>query len=93
VSHPAARTKRTTSENKLETDPAVRLFLFLGTAAAAYALSLFTPYGTGHSAWIAAIFVAGFYDVPLNFEKDGLGNRVLEKLKMKLSFQGVSLEN
>jgi putative nucleotidyltransferase with HDIG domain len=58
VSHPAARTKRTTSENKLETDPAVRLFLFLGTAAAAYALSLFTPYGAGHSAWIAAIFVA-----------------------------------
>ena len=58
MSHPAARTKRTTSENKLETDPAVRLFLVLGTAAAAYALSLFTPYGTGHSAWIAAIFVA-----------------------------------
>ncbi|NBS50481.1 MAG: hypothetical protein EBS97_07770 [Verrucomicrobia bacterium] len=58
MNQPAARTKRTTSENRLETDPAIRLLLFLGTAAAAYALALLTPYGTGPSAWIAAVFVA-----------------------------------
>lgn len=55
---PAARTRRTLLEHRLENNSSLRFFLFFATAAAAYTLSLFTPAGTGPSAWIAAIFVA-----------------------------------
>ena len=58
MSRPPSLNRRTPSEHRLETDPIVRFFLFLGTSVAAYSLSLFTPAGAGPSAWIAAIFVA-----------------------------------
>ncbi len=49
---------RGATENRLESDRRIRFTLFLLTAAAAYGLSLFTPAGSGPSAWIAATFIA-----------------------------------
>ncbi len=49
---------RGATENRLESDRRIRFALFLFTAAAAYGISLFTPAGSGPSAWIAATFIA-----------------------------------
>ncbi|NCY20414.1 HDIG domain-containing protein [bacterium] len=57
---------RAATENRLESDPRIRLLIFTLAGACAYGLSLLTPAASGPAIWIAPVFSSGVLPMVLS---------------------------